>query len=355
MQYWDSMPWTAQPFEERALQATLSGRFRVRGIPHLVAVGADGAVACADAREAVLRDPEGVDFPWAPPPLAELLAEPLVRQGGGAAPAGALDGKTVAFYFSAGWCAPCRQFTPRLREFYEQYQSAPGAPPLDLVFVSADRDEAAMEEYFAAEHGGWLAVPFRDAGRRRALSSRFGVEGVPTLVAVSPGGATLTVDGVAKVLSGAAAVVERGWEPDPVGDLATPVQDGVDLNGAPAVIAFCEGCDDEEIAEATAALGDVAREQQQQRGGAPPSMLFFVAGGPSKVAATLRAMMRDDGGVAAADTTAPVLALIDIPGGGSFYLPPEQGDVTADGVRALLAARTAGDLPRLQLGRPPPH
>lgn len=34
----------------------------------------------------------------------------------------ALDGKVLAVYFSASWCAPCKQFTPILKSVYNQLQ-----------------------------------------------------------------------------------------------------------------------------------------------------------------------------------------------------------------------------------------
>lgn len=36
----------------------------------------------------------------------------------------ALDGKVLAVYFSAGWCAPCKQFTPILKSVYNKLQEA---------------------------------------------------------------------------------------------------------------------------------------------------------------------------------------------------------------------------------------
>lgn len=32
----------------------------------------------------------------------------------------ALDGKVLAVYFSASWCAPCKQFTPVLKKVYNK-------------------------------------------------------------------------------------------------------------------------------------------------------------------------------------------------------------------------------------------
>lgn len=58
------MPWAALPHANRAAAGALSSLFAVRGIPRLVVVGAGGKVLSADARGAVLADPEGAGFPW---------------------------------------------------------------------------------------------------------------------------------------------------------------------------------------------------------------------------------------------------------------------------------------------------
>ncbi|CAE8606321.1 unnamed protein product, partial [Polarella glacialis] len=42
----------------------------------------------------------------------------------------------IAFYFSAHWCPPCRQFTPLLKKFQETLLSH-GEKSLKIIFVSS--------------------------------------------------------------------------------------------------------------------------------------------------------------------------------------------------------------------------
>ena len=63
--------------------------------------------------------------------------------------------KSVGFYFSAHWCPPCRGFTPRLAELYDE---APGQPrSFEIVFVSCDHDQETFDEY--RSEMPWPAVP----------------------------------------------------------------------------------------------------------------------------------------------------------------------------------------------------
>uniref|UniRef100_A0A914H9Y4 Thioredoxin domain-containing protein n=1 Tax=Globodera rostochiensis TaxID=31243 RepID=A0A914H9Y4_GLORO len=72
----------------------------------------------------------------------------------------ALQGcKVVALYFSAHWCPPCRNFTPLLKQFYEQVKKMPDAS-FEIVFVSFDRSEDVMHKYLAESHGNWLYIPY---------------------------------------------------------------------------------------------------------------------------------------------------------------------------------------------------
>jgi nucleoredoxin len=64
------------------------------------------------------------------------------------------------------------------------------------VFVSSDRDEASFREYYGEMP--WLALPHSDRARARALSTKFNVSGIPTLVsrtvrACAPAGEVLGV------------------------------------------------------------------------------------------------------------------------------------------------------------------
>ena len=102
--------------------------------------------------------------------------------------AAALKGKMVLVYFSASWCGPCRGFTPQLVEFYKKTAKKNN---IELVFVSSDRDSAAMMDYMKKDSMPWLAIPF-ESGKRGAFKKAMQVNGIPTLVVFDANGKVLS-------------------------------------------------------------------------------------------------------------------------------------------------------------------
>ena len=104
--------------------------------------------------------------------------------------AAALHGKIVLVYFSASWCGPCRAFTPQLVEFYKRVAKNSN---IELVFVSSDKDSAAMMDYMKKDSMPWLAIPF-DSGKRGAFKQAMQVRGIPTLVVFDANGKVISKD-----------------------------------------------------------------------------------------------------------------------------------------------------------------
>lgn len=113
----------------------------------------------------------------------------------------AVDGKRVgkyeiesepeyyAFYFSASWCGPCREFTPNLVSFYKEN---PGAKKtFEIVFVSRDQDENSMEEYMVHDAMPWPAIKFRYVERMDEVIKYMG-NGIPCLVLVDREGKVIS-------------------------------------------------------------------------------------------------------------------------------------------------------------------
>ena len=75
-----------------------------------------------------------------------------------------LDTDYLLIYFSAHWCPPCRQFTPKLVNFYNSYGEN---RPFDLVFVSSDRSEKDMFAYMRETKMPWPAMQFKGAAASR--------------------------------------------------------------------------------------------------------------------------------------------------------------------------------------------
>ena len=124
-------------------------------------------------------------------PLEELLGEKILKRssaGGGddEIPTSSLaTKKQIILYFSAHWCPPCRGFTPLLSKAYDGYKKKVGdeeKSETEVIFVSRDSDAEAFAEYH--KEMSFPALPF-DANLASTLVKAFGVEGIPSMVAIN--------------------------------------------------------------------------------------------------------------------------------------------------------------------------
>jgi len=91
-----------------------------------------------------------------------------------------LDGY-CAIYFSAHWCPPCRGFTPKLAQKYEELQKK----GLTILFLSSDRDEASFNEYF--NEMPWHAIPYGHKDKLGRSSAFKQPSGIPSMYIFNKG------------------------------------------------------------------------------------------------------------------------------------------------------------------------
>ncbi len=96
--------------------------------------------------------------------------------------------KYTAIYYSAHWCPPCRAFTPELVKWYNEFQ--PKHKDFRLVFVSSDKDEAAMLGYMTEMKMPWPALKFGE--KKETAAAKYAASGIPYLVLVDENGKDLT-------------------------------------------------------------------------------------------------------------------------------------------------------------------
>ncbi|KAM4053918.1 nucleoredoxin-like protein 2 [Anomaloglossus baeobatrachus] len=117
------------------------------------------------------------------------------KEGEKVDPEEALQNKIVGLYFSAGWCSPCRDFTPVLCDFYtELVQEANQPAPFEIVFISSDKSAEDMVEYMNQMHGDWLALPWHNP-YKHDLKNKYKITAIPKLVIVKQNGEVITDKG----------------------------------------------------------------------------------------------------------------------------------------------------------------
>jgi len=333
-EYFAEMPWLAIPFAERGLKAKLSKLYGVQGIPTLVFVDGNGKTITTKGREAISEDPEGKQFPWIPPTVAECVGKELVK-GQETISAESLKGKTIGLYFSAHWCGPCRAFTPQLAALYKKLQTA--GKPFEIIFVSSDRDQASFDEYRATMP--WAALPFSRRDEKNALSKRFEVEGIPTLVILDSIESGNVINAAARAaVSGDPEGADFPWHPKALNNL-NENPDGINENVS--VVALLGGASEASVA-GIQAVADKHYGPARAKGQAHADTRFFYANSDDGVAARIRQLTK---------TTGPTLLILDIPDNGGFYAQPIEGDLTSTAVEAMMASYAAKskELARQQL------
>jgi len=112
--------------------------------------------------------------------------------------------KLIGLYFSAGWCGPCRKFTPSLVEYYNKTVTA--HPEFEIVFVSNDKTAAEMEKYMRDMKMPWPALTFDKVAGNQALTKYAG-SGIPCLVVVDENGKVISDTNAGTNYRGPAAVL----------------------------------------------------------------------------------------------------------------------------------------------------
>ncbi len=87
--------------------------------------------------------------------------------------------KYYLFYYTASWCGPCHKFTPSLVEFYNK--NKPGNHDFDLVLITCDQEEKAMEGYAAEMSMPWPQLKLAKTDKFKKEFKHPG-SGIPNLV-----------------------------------------------------------------------------------------------------------------------------------------------------------------------------
>ncbi len=117
--------------------------------------------------------------------------------------------KFYALYYSASWCAPCREFTPGLVDAYAKIREL--YPEFEVVLVNHDRSPAAMFDYLRDDKMAWPALRWSDISGAHDLT-RYCGDGIPCLVLVDQDGKVLSDTNRWGRYVGPNAVLDDTWK-----------------------------------------------------------------------------------------------------------------------------------------------
>lgn len=157
-----------------------AGEFRMRNGKQITLQAAD--LAGPDAKRLADWKPLAVAADSKPSAFDDVLDGNLVKLTGRSLKRFKPEGKPrkyYIFYYTASWCGPCQQFTPSLVEFYNANKD--GNDNFELVLISSDDDEGAMENYAKDKKMPW---PQLKLGKVAKFERDFnhGVTGIPSVV-----------------------------------------------------------------------------------------------------------------------------------------------------------------------------
>lgn len=117
------------------------------------------------------------------------------------------DTTAIGMYFSAHWCPPCRTLTPMIADMYRNSFKAKG---MEIIYVSRDRNEEQFKSYY--DEQPWVAIPYEEQDKIDALSKKYKVKSIPTLVILDSDGKLITKEG-REAVSGDPTGEQYPWFP----------------------------------------------------------------------------------------------------------------------------------------------
>jgi nucleoredoxin len=205
----------------------------------------------------------------------------------------------------------------------------------EIIFVSSDRDDQSFKDY----HGEmpWLAVPFDDKNRAKALNKLFEVDGIPAFVIVEGDTGKLVNANGRGVVTNDPDANEFPWYPKPANDLSNP--EGI--NDTVSVVVFAEESDAETKESLKQSLIDLATKVHSATPEDEDKPLFFYAFDGSGAAVQIRRL------IGQSDTSKAIAIVLDIPDSGGYYVLDKP--VTAEALAEFWSGYTSKSLTRQQL------
>ncbi len=128
--------------------------------------------------------------------ISPYLPEEFESKNGKVSKEELLKNELIGVYFSAHWCGPCRAFTPKLAQFYNNVNSE--KKQMEIVFNSCDGDLNGINEYFGTMP--WIATPFESEAKTK-IEEACGISSIPQLIIFNNKGQVIDDDGRRRVES----------------------------------------------------------------------------------------------------------------------------------------------------------
>lgn len=351
--YCKSMPWWCLSFQS-PVTSRLATMYKAVGIPSLVVIDRDGQLLSRDAVSQVACDPTGLNFPWRPRHLVDILPEYYLHSDSDKEifRTRDLDDKYLLIYAAGQWCQQCRHFTEKIAKAYnvlkmhrEDFEVSPPIKcgllvdlflfalysrislftPSQILFLSSDQDQESFDTFFGQMPFG--AIPFEERAAKAAIANKFRIRRVPVLLVFGPrppcGGDRPLINADARcIFESGDFIHEFPYRPPKCEDLNRTTYD---ISLTKCVVVFCEFCDDceqediQEILRCTSACPRVSED-----------IKFFWVIQPTHFTQTLRDALR----LPAREEVA-TMVLLDLPDNRSFYLSTAR-DLSIESVKNFL-------------------
>jgi len=281
--YYSEMPWAAIPFEFKESLEKSKAIERPGGIPSLYLFDDKGSLYQTNGRSAVMD----FEFPYADPEFNDILPLIIDDVAGTPSDQNALkEKKYIMLYFSAHWCGPCRNFTPQLCKWYNEFKKT--RDDFEIIFCSSDRDEAAFKDYFKD-------MPFKainifgsksGEGYKSWLSRKCGVGGIPCLTVLNEDRNILRKNARGCVEDDKEAKgVDFPFPMPAIQDINVSIEG---INEKPSMILICDEKTGEEQDKLVAMMQPTADAERALEESDSRTMMHFVLKGEGEIARRVR-------------------------------------------------------------------